>query len=147
MKARRTLVKDIGVGKQQLVEIAKALAKDVRLLILDEPTSSLNESDARKLLDLLLALRRDKGVTSIIISHKLNEIAYVADKITILRDGATIKRWTRRPMKSPRRRIIRGMVGRSSRTDSPGGPPTPATLPLKSSIGRSTTRSTPSARW
>ena len=108
----RTLIKDIGVGKQQLVEIAKALAKDVKLLILDEPTSSLNESDARKLLDLLLSLKRDKGLTSIIISHKLNEIAYVADKITILRDGATIDTLDKQHDEITEERIIRGMVGR-----------------------------------
>ncbi len=108
----RTLIKDIGVGKQQLVEIAKALAKDVRLLILDEPTSSLNESDAKKLLDLLLSLRREKNVTSIIISHKLNEIAYVADKITILRDGATIETLDNATDEISEERIIRGMVGR-----------------------------------
>ena len=86
-----SLIKDIGVGKQQLVEIAKALAKNVRLLILDEPTSSLNEQDAQNLLDLLLTLRAEQGITSIIISHKLNEIAYVADKITIIRDGSTFE--------------------------------------------------------
>ena len=108
----RTLIKDIGVGKQQLVEIAKALAKDVRLLILDEPTSSLNETDAKKLLDLLLSLRKDKGVTSILISHKLNEIAYVADKITILRDGATIETLDKATDQVSEERIIRGMVGR-----------------------------------
>ena len=76
-----TLIKDIGVGKQQLVEIAKALAKDVKLLILDEPTASLNESDSQALLELMLEFKK-QGMTSIIISHKLNEIAYVADKIT-----------------------------------------------------------------
>ena len=84
----RTLIKDIGVGKQQLVEIAKALAKDVKLLILDEPTSSLNEGDAKKLLDLLIEFKEKQGITSIIISHKLNELSYCADKITIIRDGA-----------------------------------------------------------
>ncbi|MDE6636335.1 MAG: ATP-binding cassette domain-containing protein, partial [Lachnospiraceae bacterium] len=75
------LIKDIGVGKQQLVEIAKALAKNARLLILDEPTSSLNEDDSKALLDLLLRFK-EEGLTSIIISHKLNEVAYVADHIT-----------------------------------------------------------------
>ena len=107
-----TLIKDIGVGKQQLVEIAKALAKDVRLLILDEPTSSLNEQDAKNLLDLLLRLREEKNITSIIISHKLNEIAYVADKITIIRDGSTIETLDKRTDEISEPRIIKGMVGR-----------------------------------
>ena len=107
-----TLIKDIGVGKQQLVEIAKALAKDVRLLILDEPTSSLNEQDAKNLLDLLLSLRKEQGITSIIISHKLNEIAYVADKITIIRDGSTIETLDKSQGEISEPRIIKGMVGR-----------------------------------
>ena len=86
-ESSHTLVKDIGVGKQQLVEIAKALAKNAKLLILDEPTSSLNETDSRALLDLLLRLKRE-GLTSIIISHKLNEVSYVADDITVDRNAA-----------------------------------------------------------
>lgn len=110
-EAPQTLVKDIGVGKQQLVEIAKALAKDVKLLILDEPTASLNESDSKKLLNLLLTLKK-QGMTSIIISHKLNEIAYVADKITVLRDGMTIETLENREHIIDEDRIIRGMVGR-----------------------------------
>ncbi|MCR4908113.1 MAG: sugar ABC transporter ATP-binding protein, partial [Lachnospiraceae bacterium] len=85
----RTLIKDIGTGKQQLVEIAKALSKNARLLILDEPTSSLNENESKALLDMLLDFKK-QGMTSIIISHKINEISYVADTISILRDGATI---------------------------------------------------------
>ena len=85
-----TLIKDIGTGKQQLVEIAKALSKHVKLLILDEPTSSLNEEDSKMLLDMLLQFKKE-GMTSILITHKLNEVAYCADKITILRDGATIE--------------------------------------------------------
>ena len=89
-ESSRTLIKDIGVGKQQLVEIAKALAKNAKLLILDEPTSSLNENESKDLLDLLLKFK-ENGLTSIIISHKLNEISYVADKITVIRDGATIE--------------------------------------------------------
>ena len=87
----RTLVKELGTGKQQLVEIAKALAKHAKLLILDEPTSSLNEKDSRALLDLLLRFKKENGLTSIIISHKLNEVSYVADKITVVRDGSTIE--------------------------------------------------------
>ena len=106
-----TLIKDIGTGKQQLVEIAKALSKNVRLLILDEPTSSLNEEDSRMLLDLLLEFKK-QGLTSIIISHKLNEISYVADKITILRDGATIETIDNVNRDIDEARIIRGMVGR-----------------------------------
>lgn len=106
-----TLIKDIGTGKQQLVEIAKALAKNVSLLILDEPTSSLNEEDSRMLLDLLLSFK-EQGLTSIIISHKLNEIAYVADRITVLRDGATIETIDNAHRDIDEDRIIRGMVGR-----------------------------------
>ena len=106
-----TLIKDIGTGKQQLVEIAKALSKNVKLLILDEPTSSLNESDSRMLLDLLLEFKK-QGMTSIIISHKLNEIAYVADQITILRDGTTIETIDNTHRDIDEDRIIRGMVGR-----------------------------------
>ena len=107
----RTLIKDIGVGKQQLVEIAKALAKNAKLLILDEPTSSLNEADSKALLDLLLQFKKE-GMTSIIISHKLNEVSYVADKITIIRDGATIETLDKTQEAIDEERIIKGMVGR-----------------------------------
>ena len=106
-----TLIKDIGTGKQQLVEIAKALSKNVKLLILDEPTSSLNEEDSRMLLDLLLSFKK-QGMTSIIISHKLNEISYVADKITVLRDGSTIETIDNTNRDIDEDRIIKGMVGR-----------------------------------
>ncbi|MEV6612538.1 multiple monosaccharide ABC transporter ATP-binding protein [Streptomyces sp. NPDC051051] len=106
-----TLVKDIGVGKQQLVEIAKAFAKDVKLLILDEPTAALNEADSRHLLDLLRGFRA-RGITSIIISHKLNEIEAVADTITILRDGRTIESLDVEADGVDEDRIVRGMVGR-----------------------------------
>ena len=106
-----TLIKDIGTGKQQLVEIAKALAKNVKLLILDEPTSSLNEEDSKMLLDLLLDFKK-QGMTSIIISHKLNEVAYVADRITILRDGGCIETLDNDSRSVDEDRIIRGMVGR-----------------------------------
>lgn len=108
----RTLIKDIGVGKQQLVEIAKALAKNVRLLILDEPTSSLNDEDSLNLLNLLKRFRAERGITSIMISHKLGEIAYVADRITILRDGSTIETLDNTESAVSESRIIRGMVGR-----------------------------------
>jgi len=111
-ESTQTLIKDIGVGKQQLVEIAKALSKRARLLILDEPTSSLNETDSRALLDLLLRLKEERGLTSIIISHKLNEVSYVADKITVIRDGATIETLTKGKDDFSESRIIKGMVGR-----------------------------------
>ena len=108
----RTLVKELGTGKQQLVEIAKALAKNAKLLILDEPTSSLNEKDSRALLDLLLRFKKENGLTSIIISHKLNEVSYVADKITVIRDGSTIETLDKSKEEISEDRIIKGMVGR-----------------------------------
>jgi putative multiple sugar transport system ATP-binding protein len=106
-----TLITDLGVGKQQLVEIAKALSKEVKLLILDEPTASLNESDS----DALLALLREfqsQGISSILISHKLNEVLKVADSITILRDGATVDHLDCHAQRVHEGRIIRSMVGR-----------------------------------
>ncbi|WP_119154197.1 multiple monosaccharide ABC transporter ATP-binding protein [Caldimonas tepidiphila] len=106
-----TLVTDLGVGKQQLVEIAKALAKNVRLLILDEPTASLNESDSAALLELLLELKA-QGIACILISHKLNEISRVADSITVLRDGGTVQTIDCRGQPVAEDRIIRAMVGR-----------------------------------
>ena len=110
-ESSHTLIKDIGVGKQQLVEIAKALAKHAKLLILDEPTASLNEEDSKALLELLLKFKSE-GMTSIIISHKLNEIAYVADKITVIRDGSTIETLDKEKDVITEDRIIKGMVGR-----------------------------------
>jgi putative multiple sugar transport system ATP-binding protein len=104
-------VADIGVGKQQLVEIAKALSKEVKLLILDEPTAALNDEDSRKLLDLILEFK-EQGISCIIISHKLNEIIRVADSITIIRDGKTIETLSVAGGEVNEDRIIRGMVGR-----------------------------------
>ncbi len=108
----KTLIKDIGVGKQQLVEIAKALGKNVKLLILDEPTASLNDTEAKHLLDLLLEFKKN-GMTSIIISHKLNEVSYVADKITVIRDGSTITSLDKKKDNFSEDTIISAMVGRS----------------------------------
>jgi len=110
-ESSRTLVKELGTGKQQMVEIAKALAKHAKLLILDEPTSSLNETDSRALLDLMLKFK-EEGMTSIIISHKLNEVSYVADKITVVRDGSTIETLDKNTTEISEDRIIQGMVGR-----------------------------------
>ncbi|MCL2322498.1 MAG: ATP-binding cassette domain-containing protein [Oscillospiraceae bacterium] len=110
-ESSRTLIKDLGVGKQQLVEIAKALSKNVKLLILDEPTAALNETDSKKLLDLLLQFKKD-GLTSILISHKLSDVSYVADKITVIRDGATIETLDKNVDTITEERIIKGMVGR-----------------------------------
>lgn len=106
-----TLVTDIGVGKQQLVEIAKALSKSVKLLILDEPTASLNEKDSDALLELLIEFR-NQGLTSIIITHKLNEVRKVADQITVLRDGMTVKTLDCRTEEISEDIIIKNMVGR-----------------------------------
>lgn len=104
-----TTINQIGVGKQQLVEIAKALSKEVKLLILDEPTAALNDEDSDHLLDLILSLR-EEGITSIIISHKLNEIKKVADTVTVIRDGKTIETIAKADVTEDR--IIRDMVGR-----------------------------------
>jgi putative multiple sugar transport system ATP-binding protein len=105
-------IKNLGVGQQQLVEIAKALSKDVKLLILDEPTSALNEEDSENLLNILRQLK-SQGLTSIMISHKLNEIAAIADSITIIRDGRTIESLDVVAGNVNEDRIIRGMVGRA----------------------------------
>ncbi|MCB0252673.1 MAG: ATP-binding cassette domain-containing protein [Anaerolineae bacterium] len=110
-EAPETLITNLGVGKQQLVEIAKALSKEVKLLILDEPTASLNEKDSDALLDLLLEFKA-QGISSILISHKLNEVSKIADAITILRDGATIETLDCHKDAITEARIIQGMVGR-----------------------------------
>lgn len=110
-ESSRTLVTHLGLGKQQLVEIAKALSKKVKLLILDEPTSSLNEADSDALLDLLLEFKQ-RGISSILISHKLNEVSKVADKITVLRDGASVTTIDCSAQEAREADIVRSMVGR-----------------------------------
>ncbi|MBN2260606.1 MAG: ATP-binding cassette domain-containing protein [Clostridiales bacterium] len=105
------LINKVGVGKQQLIEIAKALAKDVKLLILDEPTAALNEDDSENLLKILKELK-NQGITSILISHKLNEVMHVADSITVLRDGQTIKTLDVKKDSVSEDEIIKMMVGR-----------------------------------
>ncbi|GFZ30625.1 xylose ABC transporter ATP-binding protein [Clostridium zeae] len=110
-ESSETPIINLGVGKQQLVEIAKALSKNVRLLILDEPTAALNEDDSENLLNLMLDLK-NKGISCILISHKLNEVSKVADSITIIRDGATIETIDVGEGKISEDRIIKGMVGR-----------------------------------
>lgn len=117
-----TKIKSLGVGKQQLVEIAKALHKSVKLLILDEPTAALNEGESQHLLDLIIGLK-ERGVTSIMISHKLNEIEQVSDTITILRDGKTIESLDVKEDGVNEDRIIRGMVGRSLESRFPDRTP------------------------
>ena len=120
-----TPVGQLGVGKQQLVEIAKALSKNVRLLILDEPTAALNDSDSAHLLGLLRQLK-ERGITCIMISHKLNEIMAIADSTTVLRDGRTVETLDMSDPAATQDRIIRGMVGRDitsfypERQSSPG---------------------------
>ncbi|MBS3680710.1 sugar ABC transporter ATP-binding protein [Ornithinibacillus massiliensis] len=105
------LVKDLGVGQQQLIEIAKALSKDVKLLILDEPTAALNEDDSENLLHLLRELKK-QGITSIMISHKLKEVISIADSATVLRDGNTICTLQASKGEITENNIIKNMVGR-----------------------------------
>jgi putative multiple sugar transport system ATP-binding protein len=120
-----TIVSKLGVGKQQLVEIARALSKQVELLILDEPTSSLNDDESAKLLDLILEFKR-QGITSVMISHKLNEVLKIADTVTILRDGKSISTWDVNRDNLTEELIIKDMVGRDlthrfpDRTTVPG---------------------------
>ncbi|HEM6338835.1 TPA: sugar ABC transporter ATP-binding protein [Streptococcus suis] len=113
MESPETQIMDIGVGKQQLVEIAKALSKNVKLLVLDEPTAALNDEDSAHLLDILRDLRDNQGVTSVIISHKLNEIKEITDNVTIIRDGSTVgymPNSEEEPLNQDR--LIAAMVGR-----------------------------------
>jgi putative multiple sugar transport system ATP-binding protein len=105
-------VKDLGIGKQQLVEIAKALSREAKLLVLDEPTSALNESDSENLLQLLRHLK-EQGVTSILISHKLQEVIAIADKVTVLRDGLSVVTLDGHTGEVTEDALIRNMVGRS----------------------------------
>lgn len=107
-----TYVKDIGIGAQQLLEIAKALARNVTLLILDEPTASLTDQDAMHLLQLLKELQKE-GITSVIISHKLNEICFIADRVCVIRDGKTVALMEENEKPFDEGQIVRHMVGRS----------------------------------
>ena len=100
------------IGKQQLVEIAKALSKNVKLLILDEPTAALNDEDSNNLLNLLLELNAEHGITCIIISHKIYEVIRIANRITVIRDGMVIETLKRGVDEFSENRIIKGMVGR-----------------------------------
>ncbi|MBD1373530.1 ATP-binding cassette domain-containing protein [Hazenella sp. IB182357] len=102
-------VEDLGIGEQQLVEIAKALAKDASILILDEPTAALTEKESRILLNILGQLKK-RGVSSIYISHKLSEVTSIADTVTVLRDGKTVTTCPIAHTTEPE--IIHHMVGR-----------------------------------
>ena len=106
-----TVVSKMGVGKQQLVEIARALSKETKILILDEPTASLNDDESEQLLDLILELKKE-GLTCIMISHKLNEVLRVADRITVIRDGKSIRTFDTHTEEVTRSMLIRDMVGR-----------------------------------
>lgn len=107
-----TKIRDLGVGKQQLVEIAKALSKNVKVLILDEPTAALNENESENLLRLLKELKEEQGITSILISHKLKEIEAVADTVTILRDGKSVATLDGTKNEIKRDLMVKHMVGR-----------------------------------
>lgn len=116
-------IKHIGVGKQQLVEIAKALAKNCELLILDEPTAALNDEDSNHLLELLQTLNKEQGLTCIMISHKIHEVIKIAHNITVLRDGKTIETLDNTVQEVSEGRIIKGMVGRELTDRFPGHSP------------------------
>ncbi len=107
-----TIVSKLSVGKQQLVEIARALSKKVELLILDEPTSSLNDEESEKLLELMLQFKK-QGITCVMISHKLHEVLKVADTVTVLRDGKSISSYNVKEDELTEETIIRDMVGRN----------------------------------
>ncbi|MDR0452194.1 MAG: ATP-binding cassette domain-containing protein, partial [Treponema sp.] len=113
-----TTVSKLGVGKQQLVEIARALSKEVDLLILDEPTSSLNDDESDHLLDLIREFKK-QGITAIMISHKLNEVLKIADSVTVFRDGKTISSYDVKADKLTEGMIIKDMVGRDLTTRFP----------------------------
>ncbi|OUD08099.1 ABC transporter ATP-binding protein [Marivivens niveibacter] len=126
-EAPSTLIETLGVGKQQLVEIAKALSKEVRLLILDEPTAALSESDSQALLDLMLELKA-QGVTQIIISHKLNEVRRVADTVTVIRDGTSVSTMSAASGDITEDRIVHDMVGRDMSDRYPARPRNPSDI-------------------
>jgi len=102
-------IKDIGIGQQQLVEIVKALSLNADILILDEPTAALTESEISLLMKILSQLK-NRGVTCILISHKLNEVFEIADRVTVLRDGASIGTQIVKDVNEGQ--IIKMMVGR-----------------------------------
>jgi ABC-type sugar transport system, ATPase component len=141
----RALITNLGVGKQQLVEIAKALAKKVQLLILDEPTASLNESDSDALLDLLLEFK-SQGIASILISHKLNELAKVADQITVLRDGTTVETIDCHARRSAKAASSRAWSGERCRIVIRCASPRSRSACSRSRTGASNIPSTPAAK-
>ncbi len=135
-----TPVIQLGVGKQQLVEIAKALSKEVRLLILDEPTAALNDVDSAHLLDLLRRLR-DQGITCIMISHKLSEITAIADSTTVIRDGRTVETLVHgAPGRSPRSGSSAAWSAATWTASTPTGSPRPGRRCCGSRTGRCGTR-------
>ncbi len=103
-------VSELGIGQQQMIEIAKALIKDARILVLDEPTAALTDADARRLLNLLADLRT-RGVSSIYVSHRLEEVFRIADRITVLRDGRSVGTEDAKAMTPSK--VISLMVGRA----------------------------------
>lgn len=111
LESPETIVSKMSVGKQQLVEIARAISQNAELIIFDEPTSSLNDEESQNLLNLLKEFKKE-GITCIMISHKLDEVLYVADSITILRDGLSVVSLDLSKQKVTEQEIIKGMVGR-----------------------------------
>ena len=108
-ESAQTLVKDIGTGKQQLVEIAKAFSKKVRLLILDEPTSSLDDSEVEKLFKMMLQLK-EQGVGIVFVTHFLEQVYAVCDRITVLRNGTLVGEYPVAEL--PRVKLVAAMMGK-----------------------------------
>jgi D-xylose transport system ATP-binding protein len=121
-------IKELGIGQQQLVEIGKALAKKARILVLDEPTAALTETDAARLMRLLLELKAG-GVSCIYISHRLEEVFQVADRVTVLRDGRSVGGGLRADLDTEK--VIAMMVGREVGTLYPRPPHRPGVPLLK----------------
>ena len=122
------IIKNLGVGKMQMVEIAKALSENAQVLILDEPTSALTEAEVDKLMEILKTLK-EHGVTCIYITHKLEEFFEITDQVTVLRDGEVV---TTQPTEDlSMEKLVKYMVGREMKERFPEGHRNPGDVVLE----------------